>query len=1110
MSTNIQTLKKILLAAALLAVVTSLPAASATKLRCEYLSEPIGIDAVQPQLSWEIIPGEPNFLQYDIYVPTVSQSWASTERGVRQTAYQILVASTPELLAKNKGDLWDSGKVVSDENLYVPYAGAPLVSRERCFWKVRVWDQNDKVSNWSLAASWTMGLLQPEDWTAKWITPSRWYMQPSLQPRGLVVSPGGWADVDLGASLPIDSIKLYFADPNSEPKRFKILGADDIQFSNPQVLVDMSAADQPPVALGPQGFAVREFVLHGVKARRIRLWVVDPSATGNPMLRPYHDGPSDTPTHAVVRQMEVMSGGTNVALMRPTRELGTQWNYGHAVELVDGMPSFGEGNQEPPDACPVPTAPLLRKSFTISQPVKRATLYVAALGMADVTINGRPVSDDVLGPPFTDYTKRTVYMTRDVTALLTNGENVIGATLGNGFHSPPGRGFGERHGGNGPPRVLIQTEIEFADGTHQTINSDESWKWSRSEIVYNDIFNLYIENRTVAKPGWDLPGYDDSDWRSVAITTSLGGQLVAPMGPPIRVVGELTPERVQGNHAYFKNLSVGWPQVKVNGHAGQQIRILGHAPSYDTPQMIFVLATNGPAVLQPRFMYLSGPLDVEVQGLTEPLSTNDVRILLVHADLKRTSTFETSSPWLNKLYDVDLRTHLNYDGDQPMDPMREKQGWTQDAQNMLETAAYLTDVSGIYRKWWHDFGDGQDESGYLGSVVPLVGRQEYGWNSPWWDGVIVLVPWQHYEFYGDRRMLAESYDAMRRYVDFLGEFVASGSVRNWDDYPYLNTGDTNSPEAKEGILSWLGAGDWQNPYGNRLVVPAPLMDMPAWAYYASIVSQTAAILGKPDDAAKYAAVAEEVKNRFNQKYLNPATGLYNNQPDCETTQLLPLELDVVPPAQRALTYQRLLDSIHAHQDHQGTGFVGLPWLMHFLTDNRETVLANKMVNQQDYPGWKTLMHDGVFGENWEGADAQMPSCGGAIGLWLHQSVLGIRPDPAGPGFKKFILAPQPDLATGLTWARGSYDSAHGKIVSNWKIEGGQFTLNATIPANTTATVYIPTTDKNSVKESGKPAAQAKGVKFLRIENGVAVYAVGSGNYKFIADLSGQPADSIIF
>ena len=404
--------------------------------------------------------------------------------------------------------------------------------------------------------------------------------------------------------------------------------------------------------------------------------------------------------------------------------------------------------------------------------------------------------------------------------------------------------------------MLVQTEIEFADGTRRTINSDETWKWTRSEIVDNDTYAAYTEDRRLAKPGWDRPGYDDSGWQAVAATTALGGKLVSPMGPPIRVVGELKPDRVEGDRAFFKVLTAGWPRVQVNGHAGQTITVIGHAPRYNAPPLTFTLATNGPTVLEPRFMYLSGPLQIEVQGLSEPLAPDAVTIQLVHADLKMAGTFACSNPFLNQVYDALLRTHLNYYGDQPMDPMREKQGWTQDAQNMFETAAYITDVAGLYRKWWWDFADGQDESGYLSSVLPLVGRQAYDWNSPWWSGVVVLLPWQHYQYYGDRRMLAESYDTMRRYVDFLGKLTASGSVRGWADYPYLSGGNTNSPEAKEGILSWMGAGDWQNPYGGKTAVPAPLLDMPAWYHYATIVSETAALLGKKADADKYAAIAE--------------------------------------------------------------------------------------------------------------------------------------------------------------------------------------------------------------------------------------------------------------
>ena len=1020
-------------------------ATEVTDLRCEYLINPLGIDVVKPRLSWII---------------------KSDQRGEKQTAYQVLVASSEELLKKNQGDLWDSGKVKLDQSIHVEYAGKNLESRMRCFWKVRTWTTGGRA--WSKTSTWEMGLLKPDDWKAQWITASKWFVPPSLRPLGLIVSAGGWADVDLGTSLPIDSIRLYFAATNTAPKRFKIEGADEMQFSKPQILVDQTAADYQMSAPGWQ-----EFRVAGIKVRHIRLAITGPSADGN----------------VVVRQMQVISGGKNVAMMRPTREFRTEWNHGHAPFLVDGMPSEGEGLNAPQDACPLQTAPLLRKVFTIQRPVKQARLYVAALGMADVTINGKPVTDTVLGPPFTDYTKRVVYLTHDVTALMTHGDNVIGATLGNGFFSTPSREYGECAGGYGPPRVLIQTEIEYADGTRQTISSDETWKWARSEILHNDTYVQYTEDRRLAKPGWDRSGYDDAGWFAAAIAHSLGGKLVAPMGPPIRVTGELKPERVDGSHAYFKTVSLGWPQVKVNGKAGQQITLRGSGPI-----LSFVLATDGPAVLQPRFMYLSGPVDLEVDGLLEPLAMDAVTIQLARADLKMASSFESSNPFLNTLHDALLCTHLNYNGDEPMDPMREKQGWTQDAQNMFETAAYLTDVASLYRKWWRDFADNQDESGYLGTVMPRVGRQTYDWNSPWWSGVVVLLPWQHYQFYGDRRILAEGYETMRCYVDFLGKLTASGSSRGWDDYPYLNGGDTNSPEAKEGILCWQGAGDWIGSAG--VTVPAPLLDMPAWYHYATIVSQTATLLGKTEDAVKYAAMAEGVKNRFNAKYLNKNTGLYGSDPASQTAQALPLALNVVPEEQRERTYQRLLDAIHAHNNHVGTGFVGLPFLLHALIDARETALGSKIVNQQDFPGWKTLMHEGVFFEGWNGGNAMMPSCGGSVGLWLYQSVLGIRSDPAGPGFKNFIIAPQPDSATSLTWARGYYDSVHGRIRSDWKRAGNKLTMDITIPVNTTATVYVPSKAAASITESGKPAAKAKGVKFLRLENGATVYEVVSGKYSF--------------
>ena len=1066
-------------------------AASVTGLRCEDQTDPLGIDAARPGLTWMM---------------------NSNRRGDYQSAYQVLVASTPEKLARARGDLWDSGKVNSADSVHVPYSGVPLESRARCYWKVRVWDADGKVSAWGAASFWTMGLLRPADWTAHWITASRWFVPPALRPEGFATKLSNsretyaWADVDLGAPRTVDAVQLY-SPPAVFPVRFKIEGSDTLDFDQTQTIADWTPGDYH---LAGEGF--QDFAGSGIRARYVRLTITRLPETS----------PGSGKFQSIVRQMTVMSEGRNVALMRPTREFGTAWNSGHATFMVDGMPSSHDGDTCPADALPITVAPLLRKSFRVEGAVRHATLYVAALGMADVTLNGQAVSADVLSPPFTDYTKQTVYLTRDVTALLRPGENVVGATLGNGYISTPGRGFGERHSGHGPPRLLAQIEIESTDRKRQTIATDVTWKWAPSEITFNDIWLGYKEDRTLAKPGWDRPGHRDAGWRAVSLTEGLGGALRSRVGPPVRVVGELKPVRVEGHRAFFDVLSAGWPSVRVMGKAGETVTLSGHcAKDYNLPEMTFRLAQDGPAVLEPRFLVLSGPLELDVSGLSEPLTRDAVSIQLVRADLQPAGTFECSNPWLNRLHEVLLRTHLNYNLDHPLDPMREKQGWTQDAQSMFETAAYLTDVSAEYRKWWRDWAEAQQPDGLLGTVVPVVGREVHDWNCPWWSGVIVLLPWQHYLYYGDREFLEEAFEPMHRYVDYLGFLAGTGAGRRPLDFPDPHR-DVDADAAQRKMLVWLGAGDWLNPTrpdaaevaaqakllagaedwrklarpGPNNAVPAAMLDMPAWSYYAAIVSKTAKLLGKPAEAAAYAAIARDVADRYNAAFFHPDTGIYGDQPDQQTAILLPYALGIAPEDKRDLVLARLIDAIHARKDHVGVGFVGLPFLMQTLTEARRADLANRMVNQHDYPSWATLMHDGVFSEDWSGGGAQMPTCGGAVGMWLYQSVLGIRPDPAGPGFQKFILAPQPDLATGLTSARGSYQSVHGKIESEWTYVSGQFTLRAGVPANTRATIYVPADSAGTVTESGRPAAQSPGVRFLRMEHDTAVYEVGSGTYAF--------------
>ncbi len=1060
-------------------------------LRCEGMENPQGIDAAKPQLSWRI---------------------ESDERGQKQAACQILVASSAEKLARDEGDLWDSGRVETDQSVRVPYAGKALGSRGECFWKVRVWlalsgaegAAQNKPTAWSEPARWTMGLLAPEDWKGEWITASKWFAPFGYgwetDNSGKDDSPA-WARVDLGQAFPIDKVKLVALNAKSFPLRFRIEGSDDFDFTTSHAIADYSDADYAP---GSDGKA--EFPATGLRARFVRILVLkSPISTKSastkvksrkkPASKANSEPTESEPKESFqtrLRQMEVWSGGRNVALYHPTSCSG---GNGRAFSLVDGMPSDDMGKTCPADACPRSQAPLLRKAFTLERPVKRAVLYYAAPGMAELSLNGTRVDDTLLGPPFTDYTKRIVYRTVDVTRLIVGGPNVLSTVLGNGFLGSM-RGA---NGGPGQPRLLAQLDLDFMDGTRQQVVSDQNWKWAPGEIIENNIWGSYAEDRRLAQPGWDKPGFDDAKWRAVGPGESLGGKLCAPMGPPARILGQLKPTRVEGDTAFFDVLSAGWPRLTIeHGKAGQEISFDGDCGpprcQYKILTCRFILAQDGPAVLEPHFIWGSGPLKLQVKGLTEPLKAEQVCIQRVGADLRLTSFFHCSNPFLNQLHEAVLRTHLNYNVDQPMDPMREKVGWTQDAEGFFNSAVYLTDVDNFYRKWWWDMADNQLPNGLTGPVIPMIGRLLNGWNCPWWSGVLVWLPWEHYLYYGDRRMLEQAYEPMRKYVDFLDRLAAVGGGKSSQDYPDLQR-SLDAQAAKERMLVWTGAGDWMRPSD---APPHQLMNMAAFYYYSRIVSQTAEMLGKKEDSKHYAELAEDIQKRTNSKFLNTETGLYGESAKSQSSQILPLAVGMVPEALKPLTHQRLLEAIQAHKDHHACGFVSLTYLIQLLTQNYDSAVLNRIINQKDYPSWSTLMHDGVLFETWKGGAAQMPACGGAVGRWFYEAVLGIRPDPAGPGFKRFILAPQPDPATGLTSAEGWYDSLYGRIVSKWKIADDTFDLEMTVPVNTVATVRIPTSKPESVKEGGQPVEKSVGVKVLRREPGALFLEVGSGRYNFAA------------
>ena len=713
---------------------------------------------------------------------------------------------------------------------------------------------------------------------------------------------------------------------------------------------------------------------------------------------------------------------------------------------------------------------LMREEMNLSARPVRALARVAGMGFVKLTVNGKPADDRAMSPPLTDLTKRVYYNTVDVTKLISKGRNVFGLLLGNGYFSSPSRGWAKWYGVGNEPVASVAVELIFADGSKKIFSTDENWKWSTAEITLNDFFAGETQDLRLAQPGWNKSGFDDRRWQPVSVVSGPPGKLQPNPCPAVRACEEILPVTVQSNCYVFNAMYSGWPWVKVSGTAGQSVTITGSAKHQ------FILRGERSEILEPQFVVQTIGPTLAVQGVKPPPLKN-VRIQWAHADLRKTGDFSCSSDFLNHVYDAEVRTHLSYTYDFPMDPTREKTGWTQDAQTMFDSAAFMTDMSATYRRWWKDFRDSQTADGAAGSVAPMIwGGQDHIWDDPWWSGMIIYTPWKHYEYYGDKEFLAEAYPAMQAYLGWLGRKADA-----------------------DGLMHWAGASDWIevgiDGWGPPKRTPTYLVSTCAWYLYADILRQSAEILGHVKDAQHYATLAMKIKDVFNAKCFNPATGIYANSTNSQTALILPLCLGMVPDGKQTLVLQRLQENIHQWKNHLSTGFVGTPYLLTGLPDFGLAELSYQIVNQRDYASWNTLITDGVMKETWRGGLAQMPSLGGSVGQWFYRTLAGIR--PAAPGFKKIII--QPAIVGDLHWVKTHFDSPYGRIVSEWQRTGGKLKLKITVPANTTATIHVPTSSPASVKESGNALENAGGVTVQARNAKEVICEIGSGDYQFTAD-----------
>jgi len=922
-------------------------------LHCDFQVNPLGIDTPNPTLSWTI-------------------KTDNEKRAMRQTAYELIVASSIELLNSNKGNLWNSGKVSSDKMSQIEYQGKPLQSSQQCWWKVKVWDEKGLESTWSEPAQWTMGLLNANDWIARWIS-----------------------------------------------------------------------------AVGAEKYA------HQYKSARSDFNLKRDLAE----FRIFSPRPEDT-------------------------------NY---------------------------SSMLLRKEFNAAPKLKRAVIHVSGLGQYELFINGSKIGDYILAPGWSYYPKTVLYDTYDVTPQIKTGDNAIGLILGNSLYNiqPDSVRYVKFLGSFGPLKTILQMRLEYEDGSVKTIGTDKSWQVSPGPVTYSNFYGGEDFDARLMPKGWSQSSFKvDGRWNTAIECNGPGGELkgLSCAASPIKAIETLAPikiNKIKPNLWVYdlgQNASI-MPQISIKGVPGAYIRIIpsellkpdgtvdrtsatqdGVRPAW----WQYTLSSKETEHWFPQFFYQGGRyLQVELfpaAGDSVLPTVETLQGVVIQSSAEPIGKFSCSNELFNRIYSlVRWAQRSNMMSILTDCPQREKQSWLEQYHLNGPSLRYNFDLSTNFRKAMNDMADCQLSNGLIPDIAPeffiVTPDINNGFrNSPEWGSSFIIVPWQQYLFSGDVSLLSRYYNQMKRYVAFL---------------------DTSS---KNNIIS-TGLGDWYDigpkPAWGSQLTPVPFTATAVFFYDNQIMSQIASILDKKEDASFYNERAEAIRKSFNEEFFNPEKGIYAT--GSNTTCAMPLFLNIVEPQNRKILADSLVSDIRRRGNAFTSGEVGYRFLLGALAMEGHSDVIYDMNNQSEKPGYGYQIKMGATSltEKW---DASVGSFGsqnhfmsGQINEWFFHDLVGIGVEADGAGFRKSIIKPTP--VGDLKWVKGSYKTVSGLISVDWKRDKDIFTLNIIIPANTTATVYVPAIREENVTESGKRASKSTGVKFLRTENGKVVYEVGSGEYKFTSKIN---------
>ena len=1036
-----------------------------TGLMAERLEYPIGLETPAPRLSWRL---------------------ASDRRGARQSAFRVRVAGEAEALRRGGADLWDSGKVASDRCFDIAYQGPPLVSRQRCWWSVEVWDEAGAPAAPPAPAFWEMGLLEAGDWSAGWLA---------------VETAEDLADREAGLHW------IWGEGHEPETRRFRHGfrlcegAAAATLFVGARHRLEALHLDGAPIVLehaNAYGFGP------GAAMRRLEL---GPLGAGEHLLaaqaaleRRRYEPARRSGGFAAMLRLRLASGGVERLVTGP------QWRTDAAVAAAADWAAAGFDDrswaQAAPagasQAWPATSAMLLRTSFAVERPLAQARLYVTALGAYEAFLNGARIGDALLAPESTDFRKRALYRVHDVTALVRAGENVLGAHVGDGWYASVVAPGGRYAFGPPPRRFLAQLELTFADGARRLVQTSPGWRTAPSPVVASEIYDGESFDARRAFAGWSEPGFDDRAWEAARAAEPPPCRLVAQTSPPIRVTQTLAPRAISEPRAGvfvfdFGQNFAGVCRLRAKGAAGARItlrfaEILGQNGEVDQANLRAARATDvyilegDPAgeVFQPAFTY-HGFRYVQVEGYPGAPMSGDLDGLAISSDLPLSGALRIGNPLIAQLGRNALWSQRsNFTGIPTDCPQRdERLGWLGDACVFWDAAAFNMDVCAFTQRFAGDMRDAQSPGGAFSDYAPAARR--YGDEpAPGWADAGVVLPWTSWRRYGSTSIIDAHWEAMERYLRYLEAANPDGL---WREKRGLDFGDWLALDAK-------APGD--------PTTPKDLIGTAWWAHTSTLAAEMARASGRTGQAAWLDALHRRIAEAFRAAYVG-ADGRVGN--GSQTGYILALHFGLVPPALRDAAGRRLADDIEARGGVLSTGFLGTPFSLDVLADIGRADLVYDLLLRTEFPSWGYMVAKGAttIWERWNGdvGDVAMNSFNhyalGAVAGFLFRRIAGI--DAAAPGFSQILV--RPVLDPRLRHAGADYDSVLGRISTDWRWTPGEsFDLALTIPPNAAARVALPTRLGANLTLDGEPAR-------ARSEGGELVLALPAGRH----DLRVRPSDA---